>query len=123
MAGIKLNKNVTIPTAKAMKVLKRGAAHASHTRLEFYSETLERQEVLTDRLGYWGNKKKKKSYRPPNSKTFLNHMKVSLRGMKTTVTVEVDSPHFNVCQRVAVGTFWNKSISSLLAYSVLDKTQ
>lgn len=67
MAGIKLNKiqlyrvatRKDIPTGKAVKVLKRGAAHAAHTRLEFYSETLERQEVVTD-LATGAIQKKKK---------------------------------------------------------------
>lgn len=76
LAGTKQNKiqlyrvatRKDIPTGKAVKVSKRGAAHASHTRLEFYSETLERQEVVTDRLGYWGNKKKKKKLSPTKFK-------------------------------------------------------
>lgn len=75
MAGTKQNKiqlyrvatRKDIPTAKAVKVLKRGAAHASHTRLEFYSETLERQEVVTD-LATGAIKKKKKKLSPTKFK-------------------------------------------------------
>lgn len=104
-----------------MKVLKRGAAHAAHTRLEFYSETLERQEVVTDLAT--GAIQKKKSYRPPNSKTFLNHMKVSLRGMKTTVTEKSILLLLTSAKEWRRKHFWNKSISSLLAHLVLDKTQ
>lgn len=50
-------------------------------------------------------------------------MKVSLRGMKTTVTEKSILLLLTSAKEWRWKHFWNKSISSLLAHLVLDKTQ
>ena len=50
-------------------------------------------------------------------------MKVSLRGMKMTTTEKSILPLSTSAREWWWKHFWDKSISSLLAYLVLDKTQ